>query len=586
MDESISIQHFQSFTPTPNISTTSVNHDMSSTSSSGPTQPCLDILSLNKLSSHLDHLLSGNSLDYTDAVIVVDDVSVGVHRCILAARSRFFDELFKRKIESVEKKEEGKVSYCLSEFLPYVRVSYEAFSVLLGYFYTARLKPFPVEASTCIDSECIHEACRPAVDLAVELMYASTIFQVPELVSLFQRHLLHFVEKARIENVIPILTAAFHCQLEQLLSVCVEKVARSDLDSTSIRKELPHEVSEQIRSLRCNPIPQNEQEKVTMATEPLQEKRIRSIHQALDLDDIELVKLLSHEYCITLDDANSLHYTVAYCDPKVVFDVLGLNLADVNLRNGRGYTVLHIAAMRREPSVIMSLLKKGARVSELTPDGRTAISICRSLTRPKDYNEKVSRGEKTNKKRICVDILEKGMQINPVGQNVQDNSQEIAEDQYMKLLNVENRVALAGLFFPTEAKLAMDIAHAETNFEFTFAFKEVNLNETPDAKNLRIRSRLEVLLKTVETGRRFFPHCSEVLDKFIGDDLPDLLYLDKGTPNEKQIKRKRYMELKEDFQNAFTKDKAEYDRRILSSSSSSSSKRCSVKNYRLKNTVK
>lgn len=74
---------------------------------------------------------------------------------------------------------------------------------------------------------------------------------------------------------------------------------------------------------------------------------------------------------------------------------------------------------------------------------------------------------------------------------------------------------------------------------------------------------------TVEMGRRYFPHCSQVLDKFMEDDLPDLL--DKGTPEEQRIKRTRFLELKEDVQKAFNKDKAELHRSGLSSSASSSS---------------
>lgn len=72
-------------------------------------------------------------------------------------------------------------------------------------------------------------------------------------------------------------------------------------------------------------------------------------------------------------------------------------------------------------------------------------------------------------------------------------------------------------------------------------------------------------MDTVETGRRYFPHCSEVLDKFMEDDLPDLFYLEKGTPEEQEIKRTRFVELKEDVQRAFTKDKAELHRGLSSS---------------------
>ena len=75
----------------------------------------------------------------------------------------------------------------------------------------------------------------------------------------------------------------------------------------------------------------------------------------------------------------------------------------------------------------------------------------------------------------------------------------------------------------------------------------------------------------MDLGRRYFPHCSQVLDKFLEQDLPDLCYLQKGTPDEQKIKRMRFCELKEDVRKAFNKDKAEIVRSGLSSSSSSSS---------------
>lgn len=82
-------------------------------------------------------------------------------------------------------------------------------------------------------------------------------------------------------------------------------------------------------------------------------------------------------------------------------------------------------------------------------------------------------------------------------------------------------------------------------------------------------------------GRRYFPHCSDVLDKFMEDDLPDLFYLEKGTPVEQRVKRRRFMELKEEVQKAFDKDKAESVRSGFSSSSSSSSPKDGV-NYKLR----
>ncbi|GMY34915.1 BTB/POZ domain and ankyrin repeat-containing protein NPR1-like isoform X1 [Fagus crenata] len=577
-----------SFTSSSHLSNGSHNYNWHANKSSafgvelGPPPPSLEVISLSKLSSNLEQLLVDPSCDYSDAVIVVEGTPVGVHRCLLGARSKFFHDLFRQQIECSD----GKPKYLMNELLPYGKVGYEAFMVFLTYLYTAKLKPSPIEVSTCVDNVCIHDSCRPAIHFAVQLMYASSIFQIPELVSLFQRRLLNFIGKALVEDVIPILEVAFHCQLNQLLDQCVERVARSDLDSISLEKELPHAIAERIKSLR--PKSQSDDEHNMEALDPLREKRIRRIHKALDSDDVELVKLLLTESEITLDEAHALHYAVAYCDPKVVTEVLGLGLANVNLRNYRGYTVLHMAAMRKEPSIIVSLLTKGACALDLALDDQSAVSICRRLTRPKDYHAKTEQGQEANKDRICIDVLEREMRRNPMAGDASVSSQTAADDLHMKLLYLENRVAFARLLFPTEAKLAMDIAHAETTSEFAGLsaskgssgnLREVDLNETPIVQNKRLRSRMEALMKTVEMGRRYFPHCSEVLDKFMEDDLPDLFYLE-GDSDEQRIKRTRFMELKEDVQKAFNKDKAEFNRSRLSTSSSSSSLKYGV-NYKL-----
>ncbi|KAG5234378.1 regulatory protein [Salix suchowensis] len=515
--------------------------------------------------------LPRQELVLSDADIVVEGITVGVHRCILASRSKFLHELFRREKGSLEK--DGKPKYCMSDLLPYGNVGYEAFLIFLSYLYTGKLKPSPVEVSTCVDNVCAHDACRPAINFAVEMMYASSIFQVPELVSLFQRRLLNFVRKAVVEDVIPILVVAFHCQSSQLIAQCVDRIAVSDLDNISIEKELPHEVAEKIKQIRRKSILDDENN--TEAGDPLREKRIKRIHMALDSDDVELVKLLLTESDISLDDANALHYCASYCDLKVMSEVFCLGLADVNLRNSRGYTVLHIAAMRKEPSLIVSLLAKDA------------VNICRRLTRPKDYHAKTEQGQEANKDRLCIDILEREMRRNPLGGSASITSHTMVDDLHMRLLYLENRVAFARLFFPTEAKLAMDIAHAATTSEFAGLaaskgssgnLREVDLNETPVMQNKRLRSRMEALMKTVETGRRYFPNCSEVLDKFMEDDLPDLFFLEKGTSDEQRIKRTRFMELKEDVQKAFNKDKVESNRSVLSSSSSSSSLKDAVGN--------
>ncbi|PHU24955.1 Regulatory protein NPR3 [Capsicum chinense] len=117
-----------------------------------------EITSLSKVINNLEQLLLDSSSDFSDAEIVVEGVSVGVHCCILAARSKFFRDLFRK-----EKGNCGKGSY----------------------LYLGKLKQFPLEASTCVDTLCALDSCRPAINFPVGLMYASYMFQVPKLVSLF-----------------------------------------------------------------------------------------------------------------------------------------------------------------------------------------------------------------------------------------------------------------------------------------------------------------------------------------------------------------------------------------------------------------
>lgn len=172
-----------SYSSCSHLSNGSITHNISSFSTP-ETGATLEVMSLTKLSSSLEQLVVDNSPVFSDADIIVEGVAVGVHRCILAVRSKFFNDLFKKKDGSSEK--EGKPSYNMSEFLPYGKIGLEAFQVFLSYLYTGKLKPSPMEVSTCVDNVCAHDACRPAIDFAVELMYASSIFQIPEMVSLFQ----------------------------------------------------------------------------------------------------------------------------------------------------------------------------------------------------------------------------------------------------------------------------------------------------------------------------------------------------------------------------------------------------------------
>ncbi|XP_014622709.1 BTB/POZ domain and ankyrin repeat-containing protein NPR1 isoform X2 [Glycine max] len=558
----------------------SSNHNVSSTTSNEHGEN-IEILSLNKLSGSLEKLLIEVEYDYSDAEILIEDIPVGIHRCILASRSPFFHELFKKGTDGSGK--EGKPRYLMSDLMPYGTVGYQAFQVFLYYLYTGRLKASPTEETTCVDETCIHVACRPAINHALELMYASATFQMKELVLLFQ---------ALVEDVIPILMAAFNCQLDQLLSRCIQRVARSDFDNTSLEKELPHEVLTEIKSLRLSFQPESTPN--AMEAESLNEKSIRRIHKALDSDDVELLKLLLNESSVTLDDAYALHYACAYSDSKVIQEVLSLGMADILRRNSRGYTVLHVAARRKDPSILVALLNKGARASDTTPDGQTALAICQRLTRCKDYHEKTVQCKESNKDRLCVDVLEREMRRNSMTVNMSVSSQLTADDLHMRLDYLEDRVAFARLLFPAEARVAIENAEADSSSLYANSSalkvtngnpKEVDLNESPSARTRKLQLRLHALMKTVENGRRFFPHCSEVLDKFLEDDeMPDVFFLEKGSEEEQRIKKARFMELKDDVQKAFHKDMAENNHSGFSStvSSSSSSTRREGLNHRVR----
>nr|GMC85715.1 regulatory protein NPR3-like [Ipomoea batatas] len=559
----------------------------------------LELLSLSKLSSGLEKLLIDAEFDYSDAEIEVEGVCVGVNRCILAARSQFFHEKFKTGNDGSGK--EGKPKFLMTELLPHGWVGYEAFKVFLNYLYTGKLKGSPPEVSTCVDESCVHCACFPAINYAVELMYASSTFQMKELKMLVQRRLFNFVEKAVVEDVIPILMVAYHCELSQLLEYCVQRVTRSDLDNFTLEKELPPDVFSDIKANRLKF--QQNLEPDTVQVDSLKEKRIRRILRALDSDDVELVKLLLEESMVTLDDAYALHYAAAYCNPKLVSEVLQLGMADLNLPNARGYTALHIAARRKDPSIILGLLNNGASVADLAPNGQGPVAICRRLTRPKDYNVPLKQGIETNKDRLCIDVLEREMRGNPMVGNMSLSSSTVADELFMGLYFLENRetsnvifiktfllanlrnleqnimVALARTLFPREAKLAMEQAHADSTSEFAGLsstnglcgnLRGVDLNELPSDQVKRLKERLLALQNTVRNGRRFFPNCSEVLDRLLEDDVLDSLMLESGTLEEQRTKKMRYIELKEEVKKAFVKDKAEHNWSSISPPSSSS----------------
>lgn len=388
-----------------------------------------------------------------------------------------------------------------------------------------------------------------------------------------QRRLLDVLDKVEVDNLPLILSVANLCKKAcmKLFERCLEIVVQSNLDMITLEKALPPDVIKLIVESRLS------LGLVSSEDKGFPNIHVRRIHRALDSDDVELVRMLLKEGKTNLDDSHALHYAVEHCDSKITTELLDLAL-DVNQRNPRGYTVLHIAAMRREPKIIVSLLTKGARPSDLTFDYRKAVHISKRLTKHGDYFQQTEDGKPSPKDRLCIEILEQAESRDPqLGET--SVSLALAGDCVRgKLLYLENRVALARIMFPMEARVAMDIAHVDGTLEFNLGsianppseiqLTAVDLNDAPFIMKEEHLARMRALSKTVELGKRFFPRCSNVLDKIM-DDETELASLGRDTSTER---KRRFHDLQGVLQKAFSEDKEEFDRSARSSTSSSTTR--------------
>ncbi|GAB2219558.1 hypothetical protein Droror1_Dr00007195 [Drosera rotundifolia] len=540
-----------------------------------------DVAALRHLSDDFDSIF--DSLDvFADARIAVSGGSgggkreVAVHRCILSARSKFFRAKFRDR-EREKEKEKGRggvVKFELKELARDFDVSIESLVAVLSYLYSGKVRPLPRDVCTCVDDECPHLACWPAVDFLVEVLYLSSTFQISELVALFQRHMLDILDKVSSDDILIVLHVANICGkgCSRLLDRCIEIVVHSNLDSITLEKSLPPEILKLITDLRKrDAISGPEGDKYP-------DKHVKRIHRALDSDDVELVGWLLKEAHTTLDDAYALHYAVAYCDAKTTTELLDLAIADVNRQNHRGYTVLHVSAMRREPKIIVSLLDKGARPTDQTSDGRKALQISKRLTKAVDWNRSTAQGQASPKDRLCIEILEQAERRYPLLRKAAVSLAIAGEALRIELEHLELRVGLAKLLFPMEAQLAMDIANVDSTSELPLAKdisrpqSAVDLNEVPFKLEEGSRQRMDALSRTVDLGKRYFPRCSRVLDQILEDDcLNDLATTGNESPQLQVMKKQKYSEFEELVNQAFTKDKEETDLPTLSSSSSSTS---------------
>ena len=221
-----------------------------------------------------------------------------------------------------------------------------------------------------------------------------------------QRHLLVILKNVVIEDVLLVLSVVNMCNdsndsCKILFTECIRIVADSDLDMLTLDKALPEDVVKQVIKLRpTSPVSLGPQR----AGFP--NAHMKKIYSALDSNDFELINMLLAEGQTSLDDACALHYAVSYCHEKIVTTILNLGKTDVNRRNTGGYTVLHCAAIRKEPEIIMSILNKGARSSETTPDGRKALQIFKRLTKYVDYRRQGDEVNSLTTDQLCIRLLE------------------------------------------------------------------------------------------------------------------------------------------------------------------------------------
>ncbi|KAG2546963.1 hypothetical protein PVAP13_9KG062457 [Panicum virgatum] len=306
-----------------------------------------------------ESLLDPSFLDRADVEIilaaaacggVVPATAVGAYSCLLA-RSPFFRHHISARPAG------EKLRFELAELVPGGhRIGREALVSVLGSLYTAR--PPKVPPRECVDHKCTHQACRPAIDFVVEATYAASGFQIHELIRLFQRRLYEIVNIAFDEDILPIIIVAYECKLLDLLSHCIQNVAISNLDSTYLEKKLPDDIYRYIKEFCRQSSLLTESH--TFFMDPDHEST--KIHKALDSGNVDLVGMLLKQSTVTLDDAFAIHYAAAHCKPEVLKELLKLDSANVNMRNHGGYTPLHMACMRLEPDIIVSLLRKGASV--------------------------------------------------------------------------------------------------------------------------------------------------------------------------------------------------------------------------------
>ena len=250
-----------------------------------------------------------------------------------------------------------------------------------------------------------------------------------------QNHLYDIVEKTPVEQVFLILIAAHVHGAQSLFTLCIKSIAVSHVSKVDLLKQLPLALAEEIISLRSKMNLHHMQQEIT---NPEHEMECQRIRKALDSDDVELVRLLLREGEVSIDEAYGLHYAVAYCATNTVLELLDIGIANPNLRNDCGFTVLHVAAIRREPSILACLLIKGANPMERTPSSQTALQLCARSIQRSDHPNHKDCGEELQKDRLSIEILDQAGRENPFANTVFPPAVD-EKELFMRLLYLENR---------------------------------------------------------------------------------------------------------------------------------------------------
>uniref|UniRef100_A0A8I6WVG5 Protein kinase domain-containing protein n=1 Tax=Hordeum vulgare subsp. vulgare TaxID=112509 RepID=A0A8I6WVG5_HORVV len=139
--------------------------------------------------------------------------------------------------------------------------------------------------------------------------------------------------------------------------------------------------------------------------------------------------------------------------------------------------------------------------------GSSADQISNVLKKHSDYLGVTEEGKLSPKNRVCIEILEQAKRREPQLGKASVSLAMAGDCLRGKLLYLENRVALAKILFPAEARVTMEVAQVDGTLEFTIGSSAnpplemqqitFDLNETPFKMKDAYFARMRALSKTV-----------------------------------------------------------------------------------------